>query len=192
MKNSTNWLVTIGLVVCLLTACTGTKNVTIKPNEYSEKEQTIISNAGGAAGNRFKMQGNIPSTQQVEVTVEQYEGGKLTSDEPFTWLDPDFGLEGEVSFAIATKNQNGIDKVFITMPSTKLTMNMNETDLSAYSYGALVDKKITLELNKPVYVAYGVGNKDTSIITLRQDEKGKVNVEDYDYCLLLKMEVKEK
>lgn len=192
MKNNSKWLLVISLIVCLLTACTSTKSVTIKPNEYSEKEQTIILNSGGAAGERFTIKGSIPSTQHVEVTVERYEGGKLIDGEPFTWLDPDFGLAGDFSFAIATKNQNGTDRVFVTMPSTKLTIGFDETDLSAYSHGSLVDKKVALELNKPVYVAYGIGNKDASIETIQQDEKGKVNVEAYDFCVLLKMEVKEK
>jgi hypothetical protein len=192
MKNNSKWLLAISLIVCLLTACTGTKNVTIKVKEYSEKEKVSISNSGGVVGQRFTMKGSIPSTQTIEVTLERYEKGELVHGEPFAWMDSELGVAGDFSIAIATKNQDGSDRVYVTMPSTKLTMDFDETDLAAFSHGSLIDKKSTLTLNKPVYLAYLIGNKDASIETLQLDELGKVNAEAYDLCYVLKMVVKEK
>ena len=150
----------------LLTGCVGVEKekppsnakITIEPYNMSEKESSLISKTGIEYIEFFKLEGTLKEEDDLQFAVELYENGKFketllnTSNEPKAKFK-----DSLISFGISNGWDNNSSLKLVTgTPSGLVTKNYSN-NMTSSSFSTLVGKKITLEKNKPVYLAAWIG-----------------------------------
>jgi hypothetical protein len=178
MRNFKGYFLFI-IFTMLLTACAGVekekplsnKNLTIKPYQLSEKESLLISKTGVRQIEFFKLNGTLKKDDDLQFSVEVFENGKFkeellkTSDEPGTKFK-----DSLISFGINDKENEGHSlKLIAGIPSGLASTNYSKNNMTISSISLLVDKKVTLEKNKPVYLAAWLGTTKNSLSSIESD-----------------------
>ncbi|MFJ7730777.1 hypothetical protein ACIQXF_02665 [Lysinibacillus sp. NPDC097231] len=187
------------ILTLLLTGCVGVEKenkkpisnakITIEPYNMSEKEKMLVSKTGIEQIAFFKLEGNLKEDDDLQFSVEVYENGKLkeelltTSDEPKTQFK-----DSIISFGISNFNDKDHSLKLITgIPSGLATTNYSN-NMTSSSFSQLVGEKVTLEKNKPVYLAAWVGTTK-NILSSVGSENGELpaGIEEAEFALLYRI-----
>lgn len=180
------------MVVLFLASCSATqKEITIEPYELSDKEQALISKTGIGNIQYFILNGDLDADEDLRYTVELYEEGEFKTE-----LFASFGTvhstfeETIISFGVDVKD--GITKLIMGTPSGLSTSDY-QYEKRAYSFGPLLNEKVTLEKNTPIYLA-GWQGTSKDILRSLSSESGELpdRLEDAEIALLYKVVLTEK
>ena len=181
----------------LLTACTAVEKeetasntkLTIESYSMSDKEKELISKTGAGQIEFFMLNGNLEEHDQLQFSVEEFENGQFkrelqrTSDGPATNFK-----DSLISFGISGIEEAGPSfKLLTGIPSGLVTENYSH-NMTASSFSKLVGGKLTLEKNKPAYLAAWVGTTKNSLRSVGS-ENGELpaGIEDAEIALLYKV-----
>jgi hypothetical protein len=160
------------IITMLLAGCAGVekekplsnKNLTIESYHTSENENLLISKTGVRQIEFFKLNGNLKKDDDLQFSVEVFENGKYkeellkTSDEPGTKFK-----DSLISFGIIDiENEGHFLKLITGIPSGLVSASYSN-NMTISSFSLLVDKKVTLEKNKPVYLVAWLGTTKNSL-----------------------------
>jgi hypothetical protein len=182
----------------LLTGCVGVKkekplsneNITIESYHMSEKESLLISKTGVRQIEFFKLNGILKKDDDLQFSVEVYENGKFkeellkTSDEPETKFK-----ESLISFGINDIENEGHSLKLVTgIPSGLVSTNYLKNNMTISSISLLVDKKVTLEKNKPVYLVAWLGTTKNGLSPV-EGENGELpkGIDEVETAILYKV-----
>jgi hypothetical protein len=181
----------------LLTGCAGVEKekslsnakLTIESYNISEKESLLISKTGVGQIKFFKLNGTLNEDDDLQFSVEVFENGKYkeellkTSDEPETKFK-----DSIISFGISDiENEGHSLKLIAGIPTGMASTNyLNNMTISSFSL--LVDKKVTLEKNKPVYLAAWLGTSKGGLNSV-ESENGELpkGIDEIETAILYKV-----
>ncbi|PYF06239.1 hypothetical protein [Ureibacillus chungkukjangi] len=156
--------------ILLLTGCADVEKspsntkLTIKSYSMSENQSLLISKTGVEQIEFFKLNGTLKEEDDLQFSVEVFENGKFKEELLKTWDEVQtiyedsiisFGIsdsregEGESEGDRSLKLLNGIPSGLAT------TLYPNSMTVSTFS--KLIEGEITLEKNKPIYLAAWLG-----------------------------------
>lgn len=164
--------------------------LTIEPYELTEKEQQLIDRTGVFSIDYFNINGNLDGAD-LRFTVEVYEDGEFKEEllGMYGMLETKFKNE-LISFGLfETKNEEEEQHFTIQVGTPgSLSSTTYATKMTASTYGSLMDGKITLEKEKPLYIAGWAGTTKNVLPSLH-GEYGQVpdNLASYEKALLLKV-----
>ncbi|MGE8034065.1 hypothetical protein B1B04_20380 [Lysinibacillus sp. KCTC 33748] len=183
----------------LLTGCVGVEKeneksisntkLTIEPYKMSEKEELLISKTGVEQIAFFKLEGNLKEDDDLQFTVEVYENGKLKEESLSTSNEPQTKFEDcIVSFGINNINDKDHSLQLISgIPSGFATTNYSN-NMTSSSFSKLVSEKVTLEKNKPIYLAAWVGTtKDKLRFVGSENGELPAGIEEAEFALLYRI-----
>lgn len=165
------------------------EKISIEPYNMSEKEELLISKTGVEQIAFFKLEGNLKEDDDLQFSVEVYENGKFkeklltTSNEPQTKFE-----DSIISFGISNINDKDHSlKLIAGIPSGFATTNYSN-NMTASSFGKLVGEKVTLEKNKPIYLAAWVGTAKNKLRSVGS-ENGELpaGIEEAESALLYRI-----
>jgi hypothetical protein len=196
MRKFTGYYLLI-IFTMLLTGCAGVekgkpllnKNLTIEPYHMSEKESLFISKTGVRQIEFFKLNGTLKKDDDLQFLVEVFENGKFkeellkTSDEPETIFKDIL-----ISFGISDIENEGHSLKLITGIPSGLASTNYTNNMTISSFSLLVDKKVTLEKNKPVYLAAWLGTTKNSLSSV-ESENGELpnSIDEVETVILYKV-----
>jgi hypothetical protein len=196
MRKFTGYYLLI-IFTMLLTGCAGVekgkpllnKNLTIEPYHMSEKESLFISKTGVRQIEFFKLNGTLKKDDDLQFLVEVFENGKFkeellkTSDEPETNFKDIL-----ISFGISDIENEGHSLKLITGIPSGLASTNYTNNMTISSFSLLVDKKVTLEKNKPVYLAAWLGTTKNSLSSV-ESENGELpnSIDEVETVILYKV-----
>jgi hypothetical protein len=196
MRKFTGYYLLI-IFTMLLTGCAGVekgkpllnKNLTIEPYHMSEKESLFISKTGVRQIEFFKLNGTLKKDDDLQFLVEVFENGKFkeellkTSDEPETNFKDIL-----ISFGISDIENEGHSLKLITGIPSGLASTNYTNNMTISSFSLLVDKKVTLEKNKPVYLAAWLGTTKNSLSSVKS-ENGELpnSIDEVETVILYKV-----
>lgn len=146
----------------LLTGCAGVEKekspsntkITIEPYNVSEKERLLISKTGVEQIEFFKLNGTLREDDDLQFSVEVFEKGKFKEELLKTTGEIETRFkESLISFGISDRlNEDHSLKLINGIPSGLATTHYSN-NMTVYSFSKLVGEKVTLEKNKPIYLA---------------------------------------
>lgn len=186
--------VILGILILFLTGCAGIKSspkVTIEPYTLSDQEDLLINKTGVDAIDYFSLTGTLEDDYDLQFFVEEYENGEFKQELLSTFDEVENTFKKElISFGINTIQEE--DSVFLNVlagtPSSLLSTNY-VNQMSTSSTGALINEKITLEVNKPIYLSGWVGTNANSLRSIGNEVNGEfpVGLEEAEKALLFKV-----
>ncbi|MFE8702960.1 hypothetical protein ACFYKX_20335 [Cytobacillus sp. FJAT-54145] len=163
-------------LILLLTSCSQAEQeeakpaeteITIKPYTLSEKEKVLISKTNVQFIEYFVMDGTLKENDDLIYELEIYENGEL--------LEEGLGSHGEVkshfddeiiSFGIQDSGtENKVSTLLVGMPGG-IASTAREHEMTLTGLSKLINDKITLEKDKPVYLAAWTGTTQNSLRTI--------------------------
>ncbi len=188
------------LMICslllILTGCTGAEQgksptidkITIEPYILSEKESQLISKTGVGQIEFFKLNGALKGDDDLQFSVEVYENGKFKETLLKTWDEPGTKFKDSlISFGISDNGDGSHSLKLLTgIPSGLASANYSN-NMTSSSISKLVDEKVILEKNKPVYLAAWIGTTKNGLRAVGSDN-GKLpeGIEEAEIALLYK------
>ena len=156
----------------LLTGCAGEEKekspsntkLTIESYNMSDKETLLISKTGVEQIGFFKLNGTLKEEDDLQFSVEVYEKGKFKEELLKTMgeTEPKF-KDTLISFGISDNgDEDNTIKLLNGVPSG-LATTIYSNNMTGYSFTNLVDEKVTLEKNKPIYLAAWLGTTNYSL-----------------------------
>ena len=164
-------------------------NLTIKSYSVSEKEKLLISKTGVQQIEYFKLNGTLKEEDDLQFSVEVYENGKFKEEgiKSLGAIETNY-KDSLISFGV---NDIGGEepslKLLIGIPAGLSSMSY-ENNMTGFAFTKLIGEEITLEKNKPSYLAAWLGTTKNSLHTV-----GEVNgelpeeVEEYELVFLYKV-----
>ncbi|MGE8081420.1 hypothetical protein [Peribacillus loiseleuriae] len=156
----------------LLTGCAGVEKekplekeksplntqITIESYNMSEKEHLLISKTGVGQIEFFKLNGTPKEDDELQFSVEVFKNGKFKEVLLKTWDGPETKYQdGFISFGISDIENEGHSLKLITGTPSGLATTIYSNNMTSSSFSKLVGEKVTLEKNKPVYLAAWLG-----------------------------------
>ncbi|MBB4823717.1 hypothetical protein HNO89_000937 [Sporosarcina luteola] len=187
------------VLTLLLTGCaksiSSTAKLTIKPYTVSEKESELISKTDVEQIDFFQLNGTLEHDRDLQFSVEVYKNGELAGELLRTHSEPETKFDNTlISFAITKfqEEEQQFLKLIAGVPSGKVTTNyMNE--MTANISRDLVQEKIELKLNKPVYLAAWAGTtKDELQVIGSSNGEFPGRLEDKELAFLYKVVLTDK
>lgn len=158
------------LLILLLSGCAGMEEsiksakLTVEPYELSVEEIQLVSKTGAGSIEYFKLNGKLDEGEVLAFSVETYEKGKLFNDELKSWGDHN-GIYEDVliSFGISEMgSEHDTVNLMIGVPSGLIRDEYtNETTM--YAMCKTIAEKLTIEKEKPAYVAIWKGTDGDSL-----------------------------
>lgn len=165
----------------LLTGCTeeekgetsSNKKLVIEPYDLSEKEQSLISKTDVENIQFFVLNGNLKENEDLKFSVEVYEKGNfkeeiLESSSGNQQFNDDF-----ISFGIGSNRLTDNSLKIINGIPSGLTTTLYTNKMKANTFNKLINDKVTLEKNHPLYLAVWLGNSNGPISS-GPEESGKL------------------
>jgi hypothetical protein len=181
----------------LLTGCGGVEKekplsntkITIESYNMSEKESLLISKTGVGQIEFFKLNGTLKEDDDLQFSVEVFENGKFkeelikTSDEQETKFK-----DSLISFGISDIGNEGHSLKLITGIPSGLASTNYSNNMTTSSFSLFVDKKVTLEKNKPVYLAAWLGTTKNRLSSV-ESENGELpkGIDEVETALLYRV-----
>ena len=160
------------IFVLLLTGCAGVEKekplekeksplnteITIESYNMSEKETLLISKTGVGQIEFFKLNGTPKEDDELQFSVEVFKNGKFKEELLKTWDGPETKYQDSfISFGISNIENEDDSLKLITGTPSGLATTIYSNNMTSSSFGKLVDEKVTLEKNKPVYLVAWLG-----------------------------------
>jgi len=154
------------VITLLLTGCVGVETekspsnskLTIESYNMSEKETLLISKTGVEQIKFFKLNGTLKEDDDLQFSVEVFENGKFKEELLKTWdeLETKYN-DSLISFGIIdNRDEEHSLKLLNGIPSG-LATTFYSNNMTTSSFGLLIDRKMTLEKNKPIYLTAWLG-----------------------------------
>ena len=183
-------LLCIMITLTTLAACSpGGSKLTIEPYELTEKEQQLIERTGVFSIDYFEINGSLDEAD-LHFTVEVYENGKLKEEllKLSGMLDARYKNE-LISFSLfETKNEEHQQFSLEVGTPGSLASTTYETEMTASTYGALIDNKVALVKEQPLYLSGWAGTEKDVLSSLRvENSQLPENLASYEEVLLLKV-----
>lgn len=162
LKNCCSFLI----LILLLTGCTVSEKgnsptndkMTIEPYNLSDKESLLISKTGVGQIVYFLLNGTLKENEDLQFSVELLESGKFKEELLKTWDEPETIYEDNlISFGISDTGDEGQSLKLITGIPSGLATASYANKMTSSTFKKLIDGKVTLEKNKPVYLAAWIG-----------------------------------
>jgi len=135
-----------------------TTQITIESYNMSEKESLLISKTGVGQIEFFKLNGTPKDEDQLQFSVEVFKNGKFKEELLKTWDGPETKYQDSfISFGISNLENEGQSMKLITGTPSGIATTVYSNNMTSSSFGKLVGGKVTLEKNKPVYLAAWLG-----------------------------------
>lgn len=158
------------LVAILLVGCAedektpSNTKLTIEPYTLNEKESMLVSKTGISHIDYFQLNGTLKEKEDLEFSVEVYENGKLKEELLKTWGELETHYKDSIISAGISNmgNEEYSLKLVYGVPTGHVETFYSDT-MTASSFGKLIDEKITLEKNKPIYLAAWIGTTKDSL-----------------------------
>lgn len=181
----------------LLTGCTDVEKekppsntkITIESYNMNEKERLLISKTGVAQIEYFKLNGTLKEDDDLQFSVEVYEKGKFKEELLKTWgaIETKY-KDSLISFGISDiSGEDHSLKLLNGIPSG-LASKFYSYNMTGYSFGKLIGEKVTLEKDKPIYLAAWLGTTKNSLRSVG-GENGDLppGIEEYELAFLYKV-----
>lgn len=135
-----------------------TTQITIESYNMSEKENLLISKTGVGQIEFFKLNGTPKDEDQLQFSVEVFKNGKFKEELLKTWDGPETKYQDSfISFGISNLENEGQSLKLITGTPSGIATTVYSNNMTSSSFGKLIGGKVTLEKNKPVYLAAWLG-----------------------------------
>ncbi len=150
----------------LLTGCAGVENVKSTPNtkliiesyNLSEKERLLISKTGVEQIEFFELNGTLKEDDDLQFSVEVYEKGKFKEELLKTWDELETKYKDcLISFGISDSRDEDHSLKLVNGIPSGLATTFYSNNMTISSFGKLIDGKMTLEKNKPIYLSAWLG-----------------------------------
>lgn len=133
-------------------------HINIESYKMSEKESLLISKTGVGEIEFFKLNGTPKKDDELQFSVEVYENGKFKEELLKTWDGPETKYQDSfISFGTSGIENEGQPLKLITGTPSGLASTIYSNNMTSSSFRKLVGEKVTLEKNKPVYLAAWLG-----------------------------------
>ena len=164
-------------------------NLTIESYSVSDKEKLLISKTGVQHIEYFKVNGTLKKEDDLQFSVEVYENGKFKEEgiKSRGAIQTNY-KDSLISFgAMDNGGEEPSLKMLFGIPaglsSTTYTNNM-----TGYAFTKLIGEEITLEKDKPSYIAGWFGTATNSLRTIGEiNGKLPEGLEDYELVYLYKV-----
>lgn len=163
MRNFKVYCLFLVLAVVLI-GCAGEEKspsktkLTIEYYDMSDKESLLISKTGVDQIEFFKLNGTLKEEDDLQISVEVFENGKFKEEllKSRDELETKF-KDSIISFGISdSKDEDDSLKLIKGIPSGRVT-KFYSNNMTFSSFGKLIEEKVTLEKNKPVYLTAWIG-----------------------------------
>lgn len=181
----------------LLTGCTGIKNekspsktkITIESYSLSEKETELIRKTGVEHIEFFKLNGTLKEEDDLQFSVEVYENGKFKEELLKSWGAIETKYKDRfISFGVSDiRGEEHSVKLLSGVPSG-LTTTFYSSNMTGFAFGKLVREKVTLEKDKPIYLAAWLGTTKNTLRSVNE-ENGELPeaIKEYELVFLYKV-----
>jgi len=181
----------------LLTGCTGVeketsalnKQITIESYNMNEKEKLLVSKTGVEQIEFFKLNGTLKEDDELQFSVDVFKNGKFMEELLNTWDGNETKYQDSfISFGInGIENEDHSIKLIAGIPSG-LTSTGYSNNMTSSSFSKLIGENVTLEKNKPVYLAAWLGTTKNELST-GVGETGELpsGIEDAELAFLYKV-----
>ena len=106
----------------------------------------------------FKLNGIPKEDDKLQFSVEVFENGKFKEELLTTWDGPETKYQDSfISFGINDIENEGHSLKLITGTPSGLATTIYSNNMTSSSFSKLVGEKVTLEKDKPVYLAAWLG-----------------------------------
>lgn len=163
--------------------------ITIESYNMSEKENLLVSKTGVGQIAFFKMIGAPKDDDKLQFSLEVYENGKYKEELLQTWDGPETEYQdGFISFGISDFENEGRSLKLITGTPSGLASTTYSNNMTSSSFSKLIGEKVTLEKNKPVYLAAWQGTTKNELRSAG-GENGELplGIEDTELAFLYKV-----
>ena len=178
----------------LLTGCAGGEEkspskLTIESYNMSDKETLLISKTGVKQIEFFKLNGTLKEEDDLQFSVEVFEKGKFKEEllKTTNSTQPKF-KDDLISFSISDiGDEDDTLKILSGIPSG-LATTFYSSNMTGFAFSKLIGKKVTLEKNKPIYLAAWLGTTKNSLRAIGE-ENGELpeGIEEYELTFLYKV-----
>lgn len=152
------------MITLLLTGCVGEEKslpntkITIESYNMSDKERLLISKTDVGRIEFFMLNGSLKKEEDLQFSVEVFENGKFKEELLQTWDAPETKYEDSlISFGISdTSDEDHSLKMINGIPSG-LSTTFYPNNMTSSSFSKLIDEKMILEKNKPIYLVAWLG-----------------------------------
>lgn len=146
------------ILIFILAGCSdkmsNSTNITIEPYSLSEKERLLISKTGVEHIEYFKLNGTLSEDDDIQLSVEVYEQGTFKEELLKTYGDIEKNHKDSLlSFGVSDFNDENRPLKLIAGIPAGLASTSYSSAMTSFSFSSLVNEKITVEKNKPVYLA---------------------------------------
>lgn len=150
----------------LLTGCAGVEKVKspshtkliIEPYNMSEKEKLLISKTGVEQIEFFTLNGTLKEDDDLQFSVEVFEKGKFKEELLKTYGELETKYKDSlISFGISDSRDEDHSLKLINGIPSGLATTFYSNNMTTSSFSKLIDGKMTLEKNKPIYLIAWLG-----------------------------------
>lgn len=163
--------------------------LTIEPYYLSDRESLLMSKTGVDWIAFFMLNGSLDEEGDLQFSVEVYENGEFKEEVLKTWGELETNYKDSIISAGINnmKDVNQSLQLISGFPSGRAT-TYYPNEMTASSFSMLIDEKITLEKNKPIYFAGWFGTTKGSL-RAGGGENGELppQIEDAELALVFKM-----
>ncbi|MFJ8236309.1 hypothetical protein ACIQ34_11245 [Ureibacillus sp. NPDC094379] len=152
------------MFILLLTGCAGvekspsTTKLTIQSYNMSDEERLLISKTGVEQIEFFKLNGTLKEDDDLQISVEVFEKGKSKAELLKTWDEVETKYKDSlISFGISDSTDEDPSLKLINGIPSGLATTFYPNNMTTSTFSKLIDDKITLEKNKPIYLAAWLG-----------------------------------
>ena len=140
-------------------------NLTIEPYNLSEKESLLINKTGVGRIEFFMLNGTLKEDEDLQFSVEVFENGEYKEQLFRTYGGLETNFKDSIISTGINNNTSDEDKVLqiINGYPSGITTTYYPNEMTASSFSKLIDEKIILEKNKPIYLAAWVGTTQNSL-----------------------------
>lgn len=141
--------------------------ITIDPYDMSEKERSLVIKTGVEQIEYFNLNGNLKEDDDLQFSVEVYKNGKFKEELLNTSGEPKENFKNRIiSFGVGGFEDKDHDlKILAGIPSALGTTSYTN-NMTTSSFNRLVEEKVTLEKNKPIYLVAWSGTTKNSLSSI--------------------------
>ncbi|KMY52702.1 hypothetical protein AC623_00815 [Bacillus sp. FJAT-27231] len=189
-------LVKRGILLIFILLVTGCKEqapsstkLTIEPYLLTDKEEELISKTDAANTKFFKLNGTLKKGDDIQYAIALYEKGKFKQNLLLSFGELESRFQDEIiSFGTSDIGTDNPSLKLLEGVPNGLNTTEFEHSMTSWSFSNFIGDKITLEKNKPIYLAGWSGTTKDSMRSL-SSENGELpeGIKETEIALLYKI-----
>ncbi|WP_203364345.1 hypothetical protein [Bacillus sp. REN10] len=189
------------VLLVILTGCargkeqqaTTNSTLTIKPYELTEKEELLISKTGDPNVSFFTLDGKLKKGEDLKFSIEMYENGKFKESLLTTTNEIDNKFNDTIiSFSVRDHGPEAKMVSFVAGTPSSVASTVHPNKMTNFSYNTLVEDKIKLKKDKPVYLAIWQGTTKDHFSTYTSENGKLPNLKNAELAFAYKVMLIEK